>query len=78
MLILNHSKIWDELFLTMGLRFEKWIKSWKVPPGGGGEILNVTWHILDIFNFCRCQFSNVSALFTSMDPLSKKFTSDFL
>ncbi len=48
--------------------------------GGRGEIENVTRHDFDIFNFTsttRCQFSNVSTLFTSMDPLSKKFASDF-
>ena len=51
-----------------------------MPPSGTAEIENVKIVSGTIFNFSSAtkrHFSNVSPLFTSMEPSSKKLHSDF-
>ena len=70
-----YQKSKGRFFRQLVQRWEKWSQSWKACPGGQAEIKNVTWCRIYIFNFSsaiRGHFSNVSSLFTSMDPLSKK------
>ncbi len=81
--LLVHSiqKIWMMPFWTMVHRWEKWGQSWKAYPGGRAKIENGVWYDFDIFNFgsaTRGYFSDVSALFTSMDIMSKTGHSDYL
>ena len=81
LLIHNASEIQGAFFWQLLQRWEKWSQSWKPHPGGIAEIKNITWCIIYIFNFSsaiRGHFSNVSTLFTSMDPLSKKTPLRFL
>ena len=47
-------------------------------PGGRAEIENVAKTIFNFSSATGGHFSNVRALFASMDPLSKNCPSDFL
>ena len=56
------------------------MQTWTAPPGGRPEIENDVWYNFDMFNFSsgtRNHFSNVNALYTSMN-LVKKLVFRFL
>ena len=63
----QHIKIWMILFWPRVHRWETWIQSSKVSPGGRVEIENVTFCRYNIFNFSSATWWHLSTLST-MDP----------